>query len=247
VTVFLDSAVLMYAAGGAHPLREPCRRVLRQVADGELEAVTSAEVIQEILHRFTRIGRADIGAALARASLDLLAPVLPITHALMRRLPDLIERYPHLEARERYRRADIVVDQFNSGWYGMFALESMALGKPVVARLEPEMVERSAEGLGARVPIVSATPETLVEALRPLVESPERRRELGAAGRAYVEAVHDVDRIADSCGYAVPRMNLVGDRDRLVQWSVRKGTDGLVAYRRETNARSIDGLPGIDP
>jgi len=100
VTVFLDSAVLMYAAGGAHPLREPCRRVLRQVADGELEAVTSAEVIQEILHRFTRIGRADIGAALARASLDLLAPVLPITHALMRRLPDLIERYPHLEARD---------------------------------------------------------------------------------------------------------------------------------------------------
>jgi hypothetical protein len=57
----------------------------------------------------------------------------------------------------------------------------------------------------------------------------------------------DVDRIADSCGYAVPRMDLVSDRDRLVQWSEGKGTDGLAAYRRETNARSIDGLPGIDP
>jgi glycosyltransferase involved in cell wall biosynthesis len=110
---------------------------------------------------------------------------------------EIVEGLPHLEARERYRRADIVVDQFNSGWYGMFALESMALGKPVVARLEPEMVERSAEGLGAQVPNVSATPETHVEAHRPLVESPERRRELGAAGRAYVEAVHDIDRIAD--------------------------------------------------
>jgi hypothetical protein len=57
----------------------------------------------------------------------------------------------------------------------------------------------------------------------------------------------DVDRVADSCGYAVPRMQLVGDRDRLVQWSEGKGADGLAEYRRVTNARSIDGLPGIDP
>ena len=100
MTVFLDTAVLMYAAGGAHPLRDPCRRVLRQVADGELEAVTSAEVVPEILHRYTRIGRAATGAALARASLDLLAPVPPLTHALMRRLPDLVERYPDHAARD---------------------------------------------------------------------------------------------------------------------------------------------------
>jgi uncharacterized protein len=100
VTVFLDTAVLMYAAGTEHRLRAPCRRVLRQVADGELDAVTSAEVIQEILHRYTRIGRADVGAALARASLDLLAPVLPLTHAVMRRLPDLVEHYPHHAARD---------------------------------------------------------------------------------------------------------------------------------------------------
>jgi predicted nucleic acid-binding protein len=37
---------------------------------------------------------------LARASLDLLAPVLPLTHAVMRRVPDLVERYPRLEARD---------------------------------------------------------------------------------------------------------------------------------------------------
>jgi hypothetical protein len=59
--------------------------------------------------------------------------------------------------------------------------------------------------------------------------------------------VVDVDRVADSCGYAVPRMGLVGDRDRLAKWSADKGPDGLAAYRRETNAHSIDGLPGIDP
>ena len=58
-------------------------------------------------------------------------------------------------------------------------------------------VERSAEGYGIRVPIVPATKETLVDALRPLVESPALRRELGAESRAYVEQVHDIDRVAD--------------------------------------------------
>jgi predicted nucleic acid-binding protein len=100
VTVFVDTAVLLYAAGGAHPLRDPCRRLLRRIADGELEAVISAEVIQEILHRFTRIGRPDAGTAMARAALDLFAPVLPITHATMRRMPDLVERHPGLAARD---------------------------------------------------------------------------------------------------------------------------------------------------
>jgi glycosyltransferase involved in cell wall biosynthesis len=110
---------------------------------------------------------------------------------------DLVEGIPHNEARERYARADIVVDQLNAGWHGVFALEAMALGKPVVSHLKPDVVERSAEAFGVRVPIVPATRETLTEALRPLVESPALRRELGAAGRAYVEQVHHPGRVAD--------------------------------------------------
>jgi glycosyltransferase involved in cell wall biosynthesis len=116
------------------------------------------------------------------------------------RLPvdlDIVEGVRHDEARERYARADIVVDQLKAGWHGVFALEAMALGKPVVAHLDPATVARSAEGYGVRVPIVPATKDTLEAQLRPLVESPELRRELGAASRAYVEQVHDIDRIAD--------------------------------------------------
>lgn len=55
----------------------------------------------------------------------------------------------------------------------------------------------------------------------------------------------DVDRIADSCGYAVPLMEHVGDRDRLRDWATAKGPDGLTAYHAEKNATSIDGLPGL--
>jgi glycosyltransferase involved in cell wall biosynthesis len=110
---------------------------------------------------------------------------------------DIVEGVPHDVARERYARADIVVDQLYAGWHGVFAIESMALGKPVVTYLKPDVVERSAAGYGVRIPIVPASPSTLVEALGPLVEQPALRRELGAAGRAYVEQVHDIDRVAD--------------------------------------------------
>lgn len=57
--------------------------------------------------------------------------------------------------------------------------------------------------------------------------------------------VIDVDRIADSCGYAVPQMDYIADRNVLDLWSEKKGPDGLVAYRAERNAVSLDGLPGL--
>jgi glycosyltransferase involved in cell wall biosynthesis len=110
---------------------------------------------------------------------------------------DVVEGLPHDEARRRYERADVVVDQLNAGWYGLFAIEAMALGKPVVTFLHDEAVRRTEDAFGVRVPIVSATKETLAERLRPLVESTEERRRLGAEGRAYVERVHDADCVAD--------------------------------------------------
>ena len=110
---------------------------------------------------------------------------------------DVVEGLPHEEARKRYANADIVVDQLNAGWHGVFALEAMALGKPVVVHLKPDVVAQAERAYGTKVPLVPAAKETLVDALRPLVESPALRREIGAASRAYVERVHDIDRIAD--------------------------------------------------
>ena len=54
-----------------------------------------------------------------------------------------------------------------------------------------------------------------------------------------------LDRIADSCGYAVPEYRFVGERQQLELWAERKGPDGVRAYRQENNRTSIDGLPGL--
>ena len=63
--------------------------------------------------------------------------------------------------------------------------------------------------------------------------------------RAIVRA--ELSRIGDSCGYAVPTLEYREDRDVLIRYAEAKGTSGLQAYRDEKNARSLDGLPGLDP
>ena len=110
---------------------------------------------------------------------------------------DVIENVRHDEVGPRLARADIVVDQLNSGWYGLFAIEAMAYGKPVVGYIHDEAATRTAAAFGADLPIVRTTKETLAADLRPLLESAEERRARGAAGRSYVERVHDADKMAD--------------------------------------------------
>jgi glycosyltransferase involved in cell wall biosynthesis len=110
---------------------------------------------------------------------------------------DVVHGVRNEEAVERYRQADIVVDQVLRDWHGILAIEGMALGKPVVTSLDKDAVRQTEEAFGVRVPIVSATKEDLVERLRPLVQSFEERKRLGEAGRAYVEEVHDLERMTD--------------------------------------------------
>jgi hypothetical protein len=53
--------------------------------------------------------------------------------------------------------------------------------------------------------------------------------------------------VTTSCGYAVPLMDLVGERDRYTTWATKKGDDGIVEYWARKNAQSLDGLPGLGP
>jgi glycosyltransferase involved in cell wall biosynthesis len=110
---------------------------------------------------------------------------------------DIVEGLRHDEARRRYERADLVVDQLNAGWYGIFALEAMALGKPVLSYLREEAVRATEREMGVQVPIVPVTKETLRERIAELAASLEERRRIGTLSRAYVERVHDADKGAD--------------------------------------------------
>ncbi len=66
--------------------------------------------------------------------------------------------------------------------------------------------------------------------------------ELGVRAIVVVE----VTRIGDSCGFGVPLYRYEGEREQMGKWCEKKGADGVSTYIKDKNARSLDGLPGID-
>lgn len=61
VPVFVDANVPIYAAGRSHPLKEPCARFLAEVAERPEIALTDAEVLQELLHRYLGVRDVAVG------------------------------------------------------------------------------------------------------------------------------------------------------------------------------------------
>ena len=98
--VFLDTNVFLYAVGASHPLREACAKVLRRVAEGNLDATIDSEVIQEILYVLTRRGRRLEALKLANDLTSLFPDLLAVTRDAMLGACELLERYPGLSVRD---------------------------------------------------------------------------------------------------------------------------------------------------
>jgi hypothetical protein len=114
--------------------------------------------------------------------------------ALQPRFPDvrfiIAERLAWTELVALLAGADVVVDQLFMGWYGMVAVEAMALGKPVLCFIRPDFEPRL-----VGCPLVRATIEDLEERLAATLAGGEREA-LGVQGRAYVEREHAAPVIA---------------------------------------------------
>ena len=81
MTVFVDSNIPMYVAGRAHPNREPAKRFLERVRSGDVDGVTSTEVLQEILYRYTALGQLELGLEVYDLFVQICSRVLPVTLA----------------------------------------------------------------------------------------------------------------------------------------------------------------------
>ena len=55
--------------------------------------------------------------------------------------------------------------------------------------------------------------------------------------------IADIHRVLSSCGFAVPLMDYVGERDTLIRWAEARGEDGVITYQQTNNVCSVDGLP----
>jgi len=99
--VFIDVNIPMYAAGTPHPLREPSQRVIIAISTGGLDAVTDAEVFQEILYRYLHIGEREKGfRVFDHFHRVMLGRILPIEDTDVQQARELAEQYPALSPRD---------------------------------------------------------------------------------------------------------------------------------------------------
>jgi predicted nucleic acid-binding protein len=98
--IFIDTNVLMYAVGGPHPIRAQARAVFEQSLTGGLVLVTSAAVLQELLHAYLAVGRlTTLDAALDLAQ-SRISQVWPVEAEDARFARMLAGEHPALTARD---------------------------------------------------------------------------------------------------------------------------------------------------
>lgn len=104
-----------------------------------------------------------------------------------------IEKVNHEEAIKLYEDADLIIDQVLCGSYGLLSVESMALGKPVLTYIRPDLIRTFPGDL----PIINTNPDNLYQQVKRLLQNPDLCLEAGKKGRLYVEKYHSHDNVID--------------------------------------------------
>ena len=95
-----DTSIFVYALGGEHPYREPCREIVLRAAGGDLQGEASADLLQELTHQRARRTGDRLGAARAARSVATLAWWHPVEPNDVQRGIDLFETHGELNARD---------------------------------------------------------------------------------------------------------------------------------------------------
>lgn len=95
----------MYLVGAPHPHKADARRLLERAIVERVRLVTSAEVLQEILHRYVAIARRDAIQPAFEALLGIVDEVFPVDLPAVSRAKDLLAAHPRLSARDALHAA----------------------------------------------------------------------------------------------------------------------------------------------
>ena len=167
----------------------------------------SPEEFREALGRLRRIGKPGIREAildkaregsspenrkfLIQACEDLRAEGLPVQLIIK-------ERIPNSEINRLMREVDIVASGFVIGYYELFAIEGMSMSKPVLNYWRPDLKLLYSEySYASECPIIDTPVSDLKKNIRLLVGDPDLRRQLGQAGRRYVQKYHSYAAIGE--------------------------------------------------
>jgi predicted nucleic acid-binding protein len=108
--ILVDTSVIMYAAGAAHPWKRPSVTLLERVAAGDLEAVIDVEVLRELVHRYRTIGRWPEGRRVYDLTRQLFPAVLPVTAAVLDRARRVLDADDRIMARDAVHAAVVMTE-----------------------------------------------------------------------------------------------------------------------------------------
>jgi len=96
--LFIDTNIVMYAAGKEHPYKSACARIISSIADGTFHRdigapVTDTEVFQEILYRYALVGRWESGILICKRFLELGLEILSFDSNEVENMIVLAEAY----------------------------------------------------------------------------------------------------------------------------------------------------------
>ena len=98
--VFVDSNIPMYVAGAEHPNRDPATRFMESAADEGFELCTSTEALQEILYRYTVLGRPELADKVYDLFVALIPEIFEVTLADTDLAKQILLSTPGLSARD---------------------------------------------------------------------------------------------------------------------------------------------------
>ena len=126
----------------------------------------------------------------------------------------LMRGVPNDEIRKAMADVDLVADQFVMGWYAMFAIEAMAMGKPVLCYLRNDLVELYVKaGLvtEGEIPLINTDLLEIASKIRWAYDNREALREIGEKGREFVQKHHSTEHVG---GIFTKILNEIGIKKR---------------------------------
>ncbi|TVR65088.1 MAG: PIN domain-containing protein [Spirochaetaceae bacterium] len=129
--IFIDSNIPMYLVGAAHPNKDRTISILERLVRDETRLVTDAETLQEILHRYTAIGRTDAIQPAYDSLLEIVDEVFAVEVSDMIRAKEILLSFGGISARDAVHAAVMK----NRGLDTLFSFDGGYDALPFLTRL----------------------------------------------------------------------------------------------------------------
>ena len=131
---FIDTNVIMYAAGSEHEYKDYCLKILKNIDSFDLNYFINTETIQEILYRYSYINLKKFGIDLALDTIELFDTILQISVKDLHRAIDLLKKYNFLVSRD----ALIIANMVNNGLKKIISADKVFDRIEEITRIDPK-------------------------------------------------------------------------------------------------------------